>query len=181
MNSYEKNMEDFLFREPVLGDGAAIYKLVKRSPPLDLNSRYCYLLLGDHFSKTCIVAEHRSDIVGFISAYPHPKKHDTLFVWQVVVDKQMRGRRLAGDMLERLLARGDPSRVSFIETTVTPSNRSSLRFFQTFADTKGAGCRRVSYLTEDLFGEGRHDEEVLLSIGPLDRAHSIHTSVKERK
>ncbi|MEA2051774.1 MAG: hypothetical protein U9O90_02985, partial [Euryarchaeota archaeon] len=36
---------EFRFRHPTVGDGDAIWSLVKRSPPLDLNSRYSYLVL----------------------------------------------------------------------------------------------------------------------------------------
>lgn len=166
MKNHEQQVDKFMFRNPGLGDGAVIYDLVKRSPPLDLNSCYCYLLLCDHFGETCIVAEHRSQVVGFISAYPHPKRQDTLFVWQVVVDERMRGRGLAGAMLERLLSR-ENSRASFVETTVTQSNQPSMRFFQAFAAVRSAKCHRRSYMAEDLFGDGFHEEEILLRIGPL--------------
>jgi len=169
MNTDAPHTEALSFRTPELGDGAAVYELVKHSPPLDLNSRYCYLLLCDHFNTTCIVAEHLSQIVGFISSYPHPKKPATLFVWQVAVAEAMRGRGVADAMLDRILQDGAPW-ASCIETTVTPSNRASLRFFQSFADTRGATCHRRSYLTGDLFGAGTHEEEILLRIGPLNAA-----------
>jgi len=57
---------------------------------------------------------------------------------------------------------------SWIETTVTPSNRASLSFFQAFADARGAECHRQPYMTEDLFGTDAHEEEMLLRIGPLN-------------
>jgi len=179
MKSHESHTEDVSFRTPELSDGAAVYELVKRSPPLDLNSRYSYLILCDHFSETCIVAEHRSQVVGFISAYPHPKKSDTLFVWQVVVAGEMRGRGLAGTMLDRLSSR-EASRASFVETTVTPSNQPSLRFFQSFADARGAELHRRSYLAEDLFGDDAHEEEILLRIGPLNGPDSTDSYIKEK-
>ena len=85
MNNSALQREEILFRPPVIGDGTAIYELIRQSPPLDLNSRYLYLLLCDHFSESCIIAESESRTVGFISAYGHPKKQETLFVWQVAV------------------------------------------------------------------------------------------------
>lgn len=154
------------FRMPTLEDGAAVYELIRKSPPLDLNSPYCYLLLCDHFRETCIMAERQSEVVGFISAYRHPRQEDTLFVWQVVVAEKMRGQRLAGAMLDRLLSEGAPW-ASFIETTVTPSNRSSLRFYRAFAEKHAASFQQHSYLTEDLFVDRTHEEEQRIRIGPL--------------
>ncbi|MBN1382775.1 MAG: diaminobutyrate acetyltransferase [Deltaproteobacteria bacterium] len=171
MKKIELHTKDFSFRTPKLEDGKAIYELVKQSPPLDLNSLYCYLLLCDHFDETCIIAEYKSKLAGFISAYRHPQKPDTLFVWQVVVAENMRGRGLAGDMLNRILSE-KASWASFVETTVTPSNRSSLRFFQAFADERRTLCQRHSYMTKDLFGNGSHEEEILLRIGPFHQERS---------
>lgn len=166
MSGQKSHMDDISLTAPNIDDGAAVYQLVKRSPPLDLNSRYSYLLLCDHFSETCILARHGSQVAGFISAYRHPRKPDTLFVWQVAVAEEMRGRGLAGLMLERILLKTPWA--SWIETTVTPSNRASISFFQAFADARGAGCHRQPYMTEDLFDTDAHEEEMLLRIGPLN-------------
>jgi L-2,4-diaminobutyric acid acetyltransferase len=112
------------------------------------------------------LTEYRSQLAGFISSYRHPEKQDTLFVWQVVVHKDMRGRRIAGQMLDRLISEGAPW-ASYIETTVTPSNDSSLRFFQNFAEMHETSCRTMRYMTKDLFCDDSHEEEILLRIGPL--------------
>ena len=177
MSNQKSHMDDISFRTPNIDDGAAVYQLVKRSPPLDLNSPYCYLLLCDHFSETCILARYGSQVAGFISAYRHPRKPDTLFVWQVAVTEEMRGRGLAGLMLERILSNAPWA--SWIETTVTPSNRASLSFFQAFADAGGAGCHRQPYITEDLFGTDAHEEEMLLRIGPLNTTDKKNDTYKE--
>jgi L-2,4-diaminobutyric acid acetyltransferase len=166
MHSNVLQNEAIFLRTPRLGDGAAIHELVKDSPPLDVNSRYCYLLLCDHFGESCIIAECKSNIVGFISAYGHPQKQDTLFVWQVAVTEGMRGQGLAGVMLDRILSNSGPW-VTFVETTVTPSNRLSLRFFQTFAERRNVSCRQQMYMKSDLFGNDFHEDEFLLRIGPL--------------
>lgn len=123
-------MKTIIFRKPELKDGDAIYQLIKSSKPLDLNSRYSYLLLCSQFNNTCIVAECDSEIAGFISAYIHPGQADTLFVWQVVVSSKMRNMGIATSILKKLIERPNLNDVSYIETTVTPSNRPSISFFQ---------------------------------------------------
>src|SRR5699024_6622856 len=80
-----------VLRQPTRHDGYAIQQLISQCPPLDLNSVYTYLLLGEHFTRTCVVAEAAEGIDGFISAYVHPQQSDTLFVWQVAVHERARG------------------------------------------------------------------------------------------
>lgn len=170
-----------IVRMPDLADGWAIHDLVSRSHPLDLNSIYCYLLLCDHFRETCIVAEHGSSIVGFISAYVPPAKGETLFIWQVAVDVTMRNRSLATAMLEGLLDR-DHGTVCFLETTVTPSNQASMAFFSAFAKRRGATLTKTPCFGEELFGPGSgHEEEILVRIGPLTgRVDSISITKGEQ-
>src|SRR5690606_39264906 len=74
------------FRQPRRTDGAALHRLVSECPPLDVNSLYAYLLLCEHFSATCVVAESAGGLIdGFISAYVPPTRPDVIFVWQVAV------------------------------------------------------------------------------------------------
>lgn len=164
MDSTDKSI---ILRKPTLKDAVAIHSLVQKSPPLDVNSVYCYLLLCDHFHNSCVIAEHESRIVGCITAYIPPEKPDILFVWQVVVDESMRNRSLATKMLNDLVGRKYYSLVSYIETTVTPSNEASMRFFQAFARGKQATFVKETCYTKDLFGNYNHEEELLIRIGPF--------------
>ena len=62
---------------------------------------YAYLLLAEHFSDTCVLAESAGGrIDGFISAYVLPDRPDVLFVWQVAVHARARGHRLAAPCSE---------------------------------------------------------------------------------
>ena len=103
MLNSESEIRDICLRKPREGEGLAIHKLIEANPPLDVNSVYSYYLLSRHFSDTCVVAEFQGEVVAFLSAYIIPNRPDTLFVWQVVVDPAMRGKRLAGLMLGALL------------------------------------------------------------------------------
>ena len=111
------NDNRLLLRPPSPDDGAAIYELIKNSPPLDLNSCYAYLLQGLHFADTCVVAKDSDNTVAaYVSAYILPNQPNTLFVWQVAVDKAYRGQRLAPQMIQHLLQRPVCAKVQYIET-----------------------------------------------------------------
>ena len=165
--SHTQYEQDILFRKPKASDGLAVYQLIKRSPPLDLNSSYNYHLLCRHFAETCVVAEHAGKVVGFISAYMRPDTDNTLFVWQVAVDSTMRGRGLAKALLSALLERPACRDARYLETTVTPSNAPSMGLFTKFAHEHGYALHESVFLEAADFGPQAHEAEMLLHIGPL--------------
>lgn len=152
---------------PHRADGAAIHRLISACKPLDLNSSYAYLLLCEHFAKTCVIARVASRVVGFVSAYVHPERTDTVFVWQVAVDASMRGTGLASAMLRELLARPALAGCRYLETTVSPSNAASRRLFHALARALGAPQSENLLFAEEDFGGDDHECEMLIRIGPF--------------
>ncbi len=155
-------------RKPILTDGHPIYELARLSKPLDLNSLYSYLLIPAHFDSTSAVAETGRDIVGYVSAYIHPHQEDTIFIWQIAVHPIMRGRGLATSMLKNILKRGELSHISFLEATITPSNKRSRYLFQGLAEQLNADYKESIFLDSKLFGDTYHEVEKLLRIGPIN-------------
>jgi len=159
-------MDNIVFREPVLEDGPALYRLVKRCPPLDENSRYCNLLQVSHFADTGIIAQRDGEMIGFITGYRIPGREEVLFVWQVAVGPEGRGAGVGQRMLAALVRR--LADVRYVETTVTPDNAASAAMFERFAEKHGAAVKRSSYLFRDRHFDSEHDDEVLFRIGPFD-------------
>lgn len=152
--------ETINFRTPILEDGKAIYELIKRCPPLDLNSSYLYLLLADHFAGSCILAETDENVVGFVSAYLKPQQPDTLFVWQVAVDSDMRGQQLGSRLLQQLYQQlGSADKVNKLETTISPSNAPSQKLFARFAKSNSLTIRSETYMPAAFFSTGEHNNE----------------------
>lgn len=158
--------EGIKFRQPNVADGAEIWRLVRDSGSLDLNSAYLYLLLCQHFADTCVVAEQDGRLLGFVSGYRPPGRPDTLFLWQVGVDASARGRGLGKALVRRFLRSGDHVRT--LETTVSPSNAASQALFRSIAAEFGAELRVTTGFTQDQFPGGQHEDEELYSIGPLN-------------
>lgn len=166
----------FEFRKPVAKDGIGLHGLVSRSKPLDVNSVYAYLILCEHFSETCVVAQ-RADadpqppLSGFASAYCPPGREDTLFVWQVAVDASARGQGLALRMLQSLLARPSLQGLRWIETTINPSNRASIALFQRLAETLEVPIENQMQYPAAWFTQAdpasAHEAEYLYRLGPL--------------
>lgn len=159
-------------RKPQVSDGYDIHQLIANSPPLDLNSVYSYYLLSVHFRDSCVVAESQGKLVGFLSAYRPPHEPQTLFVWQVVVNRALRGKRVAWRMLESLLQRFDGDEVLQVEATVNPSNSASRGLFERLATAQGTTLEEETFLEATAFGPGGdHESEILLRV-PLNKPNS---------
>ncbi|XPV70151.1 MAG: diaminobutyrate acetyltransferase [Halarcobacter sp.] len=157
---------DILIRNPKKDDGKKIYKLVENSKVLDLNSEYLYLLQSTHFENTCSVAQSGDEIIGFVSGYRLPQKPNTLFIWQVAVDERYRGNNLAKRLLMNIIKRKENLDLQFINTTVSPSNNSSIRVFEKLTEELKTKIINKSFFEKEDFNNS-HEEEVLYEIGPF--------------
>lgn len=155
------------FRRPDKSDGAAVWELVRQSDTLDLNSAYSYLMLGEYFADTCRVAYRNDRLAGFVAGFTPPRRPDTLFVWQVAVDRHERGQGLAKQLLRDLLGTPACGHLRYLEATVTPSNMASERLFRRVARELGTSCRVEAVFDEDDFPGDDHEAERRFRIGPI--------------
>ena len=145
-----------------------MWRIARDSKVLDLNSSYSYLLLSQQFSRTCAVAEHDGQVVGFASAYRLPDEPHVLVLWQVAVDASARGQGLAKKMLKWILSQDICRDIQMFQTTVTPSNEPSTALFHALTRELNSTLKISPYFGEDLFPDAGHEAENLFHIGPFD-------------
>lgn len=163
--------QNFIFHTPSKEDGWAVSQLIRACPPLDENSVYCNLLQCHHFAGTSVAAKQKGELVGFVSGYLIPGEPNTLFVWQVAVSSKLRGCGLASQMVAHILERDCCKSVLFIETTITETNKASWALFHRIADNYASPLSSKLMFDKDKHFSGRHDSEVLVKVGPLNRSH----------
>ena len=154
-------------RIPAAADGHQLHHLVSQCPPLDSNSIYCNLLHCTHFASTSIAAFNADVLVGFISAYTVPDRPNSLFVWQVAVAEQARGKGLALEMLKGLVSRVSLNGIQYLETTITKDNPGSWALFKKFARQKESELTENVFFDKEQHFKGKHDSEWLVRIGPF--------------
>jgi L-2,4-diaminobutyric acid acetyltransferase len=155
-----------VIRHPVDEDGRNIWRLVKDTGILDLNSAYCYLLLCRHFRNTCRVAEINDEIAGFVTAYKVPADETTLFIWQVGIAENARKRGLAKKLVLELLDSNHCKNTNRVQATVSSSNTASLALFRSLARDLNTGLEQTEFFGPALFPAGhRHEKEMLITVG----------------
>ena len=158
-----------LTRHPRPEDGQEIWRLVKETGVLDLNSAYCYLLLCKQFSNTCMVAEISGELAGFVTAYKIPDNETTLFIWQTGIAKHLRGKGIAKKLILELLAMDSCINVEQIQATVSPSNTASMALFRALARNLNTKFTEEEYFDSTLFPGQQHEKENLVTVGPFNR------------
>jgi L-2,4-diaminobutyric acid acetyltransferase len=158
--------------QPTSEDGPALYHLIERCPPLDPNSRYCNLLQCAHFGDTSVLAWSNWQgpeqlLVGSVTGYIPPQQPTVLFIWQVAVAVEGRGKGLAKSMLMNLLKRPACREVQFIETTITLDNQASWGLFRSLARDLKCGCEEAHFFDQQQHFDGQHQSEFLCRIGPF--------------
>ncbi len=160
--------DNIVFRTPRINDGAAIWRLVKESGVLDLNSSYMYLLLCKDFSDSCVVAEEDGQLLGFVTGYRPPGRENAIFLWQVGVDAKARGKGLGKRLVEAFLHNPGARGAAYLETTVSPSNEASRALFRAIARDLDTECTISPCFSENQFPDGGHEPEELFRIGPYE-------------
>lgn len=154
-----------------------MHDLIARCPPLDRNSLYLNLLQCTHFAQTCVIAESTTgsgaadntadSLCGWVSGYLLPEDPQRLFIWQVAVAPHARGHGLATHMLNELLSRPVCAATTYLQTTITPSNRASWALFRSFAQSRQARFEEQPFFDRDLHLDGVHESEHRVTIGPF--------------
>ncbi len=158
---------ELTFETPHIDDGPRMWEIAASAGTLDVNSRYAYLLWCRDFADTTVVARDADRLAGFLTGYRRPQAPDTFFTWQVAVADDYRRRGLARRMLDHVVGTLRPQGVRFVEATVTPDNKASIRLFESFAEANDATMAVDVLFSERELGSG-HEPERLHRIGPLD-------------
>lgn len=157
----------FIFRAPGVSDGKKLFEIAKRSGTLDINSLYHYLIMSSHFSDTGLIAERGPEIAGFVTGYSPPRQPDTLFVWQVAVEKKFQGSGLGKRLLKETFFNNNRN-YRYLEASITPSNTASLNLFTSVASDFGSPYTfETPFFTETDFGDYGHEAEILFRTGPI--------------
>lgn len=161
---------DVVFRAPNPDEGGAIWRLVRDTGTLDLNSSYLYLLLARDFADTCIVAVRDGELLGFASGYRRPVDPTVIFLWQIGIAPTAQGQGLGKRLLSNFLNQTGALTADWLETTIAPDNAASEALFTGMAEHMGVQWQKYPCFSADDFPETGHADEILYRIGPLTDA-----------
>lgn len=154
--------------QPRSEDGADVHDLIAACPPLDTNSLYMNLIQTTHFAETCALARKDDEVIAWVSGHNPPQEPETYFLWQVAVGEKARGQRVARRLVADIFSRPACRNVRYLKTTITRENEASWGLFRSIARWLDAPLQESEFFDKDRHFKGRHDSEILVTIGPFD-------------
>ncbi|MFE9576937.1 diaminobutyrate acetyltransferase [Nocardia sp. NPDC006044] len=149
-------------RAPRVEDGAQLWRIAKDSAVLDTNSSYAYVLWCRDFAATSVVAEVQGRVVGYVIGFVRPQAPDTVFVWQVAVDRAQKGKGIGARLLHALLDNVAAQGVSRLETTISPDNAASVALFSSVARHRDARITKRPLFDAGVFPDSHAPEDLYL-------------------
>ena len=150
-----------------------MHDLIAACPPLDTNSLYMNLIQTTHFADTCALAREDGDVIGWVSGHIPPREPDVFFLWQVAVGEKARGKKIPKRLVADIFSREACRNVKYLKTTITPDNEASWGLFRSIARWLGAPLNESEFFDKERHFKGRHDSEILVTIGPFELPASL--------
>ncbi|HEX9061963.1 MAG TPA: GNAT family N-acetyltransferase [Clostridia bacterium] len=114
------------------GDASQVLNLIEQCGPyVAPYNVYAYWILENYYSSTCYIAEENNRIIGFISGMPSNDKQ-SIFIWQLCVHSEFRGRRIAVSLLDSLISKAKELKFEKIELSISESNSDSQNLFKSY-------------------------------------------------
>jgi L-2,4-diaminobutyric acid acetyltransferase len=93
-----------------------------------------------------------------------PDEPQTVFVWQVAVDKSAQGMGVGRKMLRHLLDRDELRDIRQLKTTITAKNQASWALFSRLARLRGGELSDEPHYKRDHHFDGEHETEHMVTI-----------------
>lgn len=115
-------------------DASQILDLVKECGPYVVPYNvYAYWILENYYSSTCMVVEDNNRVIGFVSSMPSMDK-GLLFIWQICVHKDYRGKGVAALLLDSLFMAAKEHGFVKLELSISEGNNASMNLFRSFSE-----------------------------------------------
>ncbi len=108
-------------------------QLVDRCKPLRLHPPYTYWMLGQYFGDTCFIGEENGRYVGYVTGMHSSLNPEVMFLWQVGIDPDYRGRKYFKIFIDKLIEMARSKSCKFLQFSISPDKKTSFAAFTSVA------------------------------------------------
>lgn len=119
-----------IIKNPKGNDYLKIHELTGRLEGLVQHPVHFYSIMTRYFGNSFFIIREEDEIIGFTWGFVSQTDKDVFFLWQIGLDKQYRGRKLAQKLVGRLMDFAENNDCKKIHATVETDNIASARMFE---------------------------------------------------
>ena len=119
-------------RQVVEHDLKKIRAFVKANHPLGFHTLYTYWVLYSQFKQLWHVCEINNNLVGFISGIKSLSENSTALIWQIGVERDMRGKGISKMLIDEFIKSCKSLDIEYGLVTIDPQNKASLGLFESY-------------------------------------------------
>ncbi len=127
-------MNQITFRHVKEGDAALLRHLALNCPPLDVHTPYTYWINACFFGTYSFLAYDMKKPIGYIMCLP---KDDLLFVWQIGLLDEYRGKKLSYSLIKLAFENAENCGIKKMAVTIAPDNLASYNAFKNYCVENG--------------------------------------------
>ncbi|MCI5194556.1 MAG: GNAT family N-acetyltransferase [Candidatus Electrothrix sp. AU1_5] len=101
-------------------DNSRIRELIYICKPLGLHTSFTYWVLTKYFPNLCFLMESDKKLIGFISALRSTIDDKVLFIWQIAVSPEYRGKRYASILIKTVVDSGTNIGCNRFQLSISP-------------------------------------------------------------
>ena len=115
---------------PSENDFFQIHELIGQLEGLVQHPVHFYKIATKYFGNSFFVAKENEKIVAFVWGFISQTNKEVFFLWQIGVSKDYRGKKLAPQLIDRLIDFAKANHCKKIHATVEPVNIASWKLFE---------------------------------------------------
>lgn len=120
MNIEKASIEEYL----------GLYNLVGRIEGIVQHPTHFYKIMISYFGNSILIAKEKASFVGFLLGFASQVKPSEYFIWQLGVDPQHRGKKIAKKIMEETIITAEKIGCKYVTATVETTNKASQALFE---------------------------------------------------
>ncbi len=125
-----------IIRQCSVEDVDKIRIFVNECKPLELHTPFTYWILFNYFSSLCFLMIEEGNIIGFISGIKSSKDINLVYLWQIGVSKDHRGKNYASVLIDHFVNSAKSLECNRIQVSISPLNEVSYNAFLKYSKEK---------------------------------------------
>lgn len=132
-----------IIRKCMVEDVDILRRFVAECKPLELHTPFTYWTLFNYFSNLCFLMVDEEKVIGFISGVRSSLDNEIVYLWQIGVSKDHRGKNCASLLLDHFIKAVIDLDCSKIQVSISPENQSSYNAFVRYAKENSYSFEKI--------------------------------------